>query len=325
MYNECFCYLMFVCAGVLKAPHPSERQRNIDLSTTVQRNLNENEFYQSHTQVGRGSVHNQSVYDSLSALEALASQNGFNFDPSVLGQASQQLAAINEKQKNTHLLARTSGQSHNQESMLNRTSERESKSKKRRKSSKSKSELDVEDNPGELTSMQVYNSQIVELDNMLKEQQGDIHSQCRSSRSSRKSVEDPYRTNVDAVDEMHTLAPMSAMYLHKEEPTHSNILPNRTEKPLTPEHNHLTSPNLKVSPSLKGLQLYVPKLVITKVKQRRGSKEVETHQVREVLPDSESEIHRSKKRRRSSDDMGRINSSHEWDEGINFFLFIHIC
>ena len=316
---------MFVCAGVLKAPHPSERQRNIDLSTTVQRNLNENEFYQSHTQVGRGSVDNQSVYDSLSALEALASQNGFNFDPSVLGQASQQLAAINEKQKNTHLLARTSGQSHNQESLLNRTSERESKSKKRRKSSKSKSELDVEDNPGELTSVQVYNSQIVELDNMLKEQQDDIHSQCRSSRSSRKSVEDPYRTYVDAVDEMHTLAPMSAMYLHKEESTHSNILPNRTEKPLTPDHNHLTSPNLKVSPSLKGLQLYVPKLVITKVKQRRGSKEVETHQVREVLPDSESEIHRSKKRRRSSDDMGRINSSHEWDEGINFFLFIHIC
>ena len=314
--------------GALTAPRPNKGQRNIDLSTTVRRNLNENEFYHPHAQDGAANVYNQGVYDSISALEALASQNGFNFDASVLGQASQQLAALNEKQKNAHLHARTSEQLQDQESSLSRTCDSASKSKKRRKSSRSRSEPEVENNPVELSSVQVNNSLIVELNDMLKEQQSEKHSQRRHSRSGRKSVEHHQSTDVDTAAEAQTLAPMSAMDLNVEKQTHSHVLPDRTEKPTSPNSDQrkdnisCISPNLKVPPSLKELQLYVPKLVITKVKQRRGSKEVETHQVREVLPDSESDIQRNKKRRRSSDEISRNNSNHEWEEGIlpNVFL-----
>ena len=317
--------------GALTAPRQNKGQKNIDLSTTVRRNLNETEFYHQHAAQGKdgtgtANVYNQGTcsYDSISALEALASQNGFSFDASVLGQASQQLAALNEKQRNAYLQSRTSEQSQSlqqQESDIHvgRTCDSESKSKKRRRSSRSsKSERD-ENHPVQLSSTQINNSGIVEVNSVLSALPSDKCSQRRPSRSSRKSMDERSGgTDVEATTDT-TLAPMSAMDLNIDNQTHSHVLPNRTEKPTSPnidqrsDHVPCLSPTLKFAPALKGLQLYVPKLVITKVKQRRGSKEVETHQVREVLPGSESDLQKTKKRRRSSDDKSRNSSS--WEEG----------
>lgn len=315
--------------GTLTAPHQNKEQRTIDLSTTVRRNLNETEFYHQHAaqaQERTANVYNQGPYDSLGALEALASQNGFNFDASVLGQASQQLAALTEKQRNANLHERTSEQPQvlqQQEGHIGRTCDLESKSKanKRRKSSRSRSEPHIENNPVQLSSTQLHNSGNVELNSVLNTAPSEKCLQRRPSRSSRKSLDEHYGTNSDTSSDAQNLAPMSAKDLNIEKLNHSHVLPNRTELPTSPNSDQrkdqvpCLSPTLKLSPALKGIQLYVPKLVITKIKQRRGSKEVETHQVREVLPGSESDLQRPKKRRRSSDEKSR-NSSHDWEEGM---------
>lgn len=314
---------LHICTGTLIAPHQSKGQRTIDLSTTVRRNLNETQFYQhvAQAQDRTSNVYNQGVYDSINALEALASQNGFNFNASVLGQASQQLAALNEKQRNSHSHDRTSEQQ--QEGHIGRTrTSSESKSKKKRKSSRSKSEPDIENDPVLRSSTQLHHSEIVEHDSVFNITPSEQSSQRRPSRSSRKSVEEKNDTDVDATADAQNLAPMSAMDWNIENQNHLHVLPNRTEVLTSPnsdqrrDHVPCISPTVKLSPALKGIQLYVPKLVITKVKQRRGSKEVETHEVREVLPGSESDLQKTKKRRRSSDEKSRNNSNHDWEEGV---------
>ena len=314
--------LPFSQTGALTAPRQSKGQRTIDLSTTVRRNLDETQFYQhvSQAQDRTSNVYNQGAYDSLNALEALASQNGFNFNASVLGQASQQLAALNEKQRNSLPHDRTSA--HQQEGHIGRTrTTSESKSKKRRKSSRGKSETDFENEPIHHNSTQLHHSGIVEYDSVFKVTPSEKSSEHRPSRSITKSVEEKNDTNVDATADAQNLAPMSAINLNLAKQNHSHVLPNRTEGLISQnsdqrrDHPPCISPTVKLSPALKGIQLYVPKLVITKVKQRRGSKEVETHQVREVLPGSESDLQKTKKRRRSSDDNSRNSSSHEWEEG----------
>lgn len=302
-------FLPFLQTGALTAPCRSKGQRTIDLSTTVRRNLNETQFYQhaAHAQDRTSNAYNQQgVYDSLNALEALASQNGLNFNASVLGQASQQLAALNEKQRNSLSHHRTSQQQ--QEGHIDRTrTSSESKSKKKRKLSRGKSEPDIENEPVQHSSTQLHHSGDVEDDSVFNVTPSEKSLQQRPLRLTRKSVEEENESEVDADVDAQNLAPMSAMDLNIKNQSHPHVLPNRTEG--------LISPTLKLSPALKGIQLYVPKLVITKVKQRRGSKEVETHQVREVLPGSESDWQKTKKRRRSSDEKSR-NSSHDWEEGM---------
>ena len=316
-----FICCLFLYTGALTAPRQSKGQRSIDLSTTVRRNLNETQFYQhvSQAQDRTSNVYNQGAYDSLNALEAFASQNGFNFNASVLGQASQQLAALNEKQRNSQPYDRTSVQQHEGQMGRTRTS---SDSKKRRKSSRGKSEPDIENEPVQHSSTQLHHPEIVEHDNVFNVTPSEKSSQQRPSRSNRKSVEEKNDTNVDDRAYAQNLAPMSAMDLNLTKQNHSHVLPNRTEGLISPngdqrrDHPPCISPTVKLSPALKGIQLYVPKLVITKVKQRRGSKEVETHQVREVLPESESDLQKTKKRRRSSDENYRNSTSHDWEEGI---------
>lgn len=302
-------FLPFLQTGALTAPCRSKGQRTIDLSTTVRRNLNETQFYQHavHALDRTSNAYNQQgVYDSLNALEALASQNGLNFNASVLGQASQQLAALNEKQRNSLSHHRTSQQQ--QEGHIDRTrTSSESKSKKKRKLSRGKSEPDIENEPVQHSSTQLHHSGDVEDDSVFNVTPSEKSLQQRPLRLTRKSVEEENESEVDADVDAQNLAPMSAMDLNIKNQSHPHVLPNRTEG--------LISPTLKLSPALKGIQLYVPKLVITKVKQRRGSKEVETHQVREVLPGSESDWQKTKKRRRSSDEKSR-NSSHDWEEGM---------
>lgn len=72
---------------------------------------------------------------------------------------------------------------------------------------------------------------------------------------------------------------------------------------------------------LKELQLCIPKLVITKIKERRGSKEIETHSVRTVMPGDEGEVPIKKKRRRSSEDAD-MQSDAELDKGIVLNIII---
>ena len=305
----------------MTAPHQSKEQRTIDLSATVRRNLNETQFYQhvSQAQDRTSDVYNQGAYDSLNALEALASQNGFNFNASVLGQASQQLAALNEKQRNSRPHDRTSVQQ--QEGNIGRTTT-SSDSKKRRKSSRGKSETDTENEPVQHSSIQPHDSGIVGYDSVFNVTPSEKCSQQRPSRSNRKSVEEKNDINGDATADAQNLAPMSAMDLNLAKQNHLHVSPNRTEGLIslnsdqTKDHHPCISPTVKLSPALKGIQLYVPKLVITKVKQRRGSREVETHQVREVLPGNESDLQKTKKRQKSSDENSRNSSSHDWEEGL---------
>lgn len=66
---------------------------------------------------------------------------------------------------------------------------------------------------------------------------------------------------------------------------------------------------------LKELQLCIPKLVITKIKERRGSKEIETHSVRTVMPGEEEDFILRKKRRRSCEE-GDKQSDAEIEKGI---------
>ena len=307
--------------GALTAPRQIKGQRTIDLSTTVRTNLNETQFYQHVAQVQdrtSNAYNQQGVYDSINALEALASQNGFNLNASVLGQASQQLAALNEKQRNSHLHDRTLEQQ--QEGHIGRTrTSSESKSKKRRKSSRGKSEPEIENEPVQYSSTQLHHSGLAEDDSVFNISPSEKSSQLRPSRSIRTSVEVKNDTDVDA--DAQNLPPISAMDLNIRNQNHPHVLPNRTEGLMSPnsdqrrDHIPCISPTVKLPSALKGIQLYVPKLVITKVKQRRGSKEVETHQVREVLPGSESDLQKTKKRRRSSDEKSR-NSSHDWEEGM---------
>ena len=316
----------------MTAPRQNKGQRNIDLSTTVRRNLNDSDFYHHVTQAQAlakepdrtGEVCNQSSYDSISALEALlTTQNGFNFDASVLGQASQQLAALSEKQRTANL--RTAEQRQNfqqQEADMTRTCSSEFKPKKRRKSSRSRSDVDGENYAEQPSNYAIQmQSSECEMNSTLNIPVNETCTQRRPSRSSRRSVgEQQFVTDVRAIEgtnDGQTSVPMSAVDLNLEQ----HVLPNRTEKPTSPKNGSkdqapCISPTLKISPALKGIQLYVPKLVITKIKQRRGSKEVETHQVREVLPGSENDLQATKKRRRSSEEKSRYNSSHDLEEGM---------
>jgi len=74
---------------------------------------------------------------------------------------------------------------------------------------------------------------------------------------------------------------------------------------------------------LKELQLCIPKLVITKIKERRGSKEIETHSVRTVLPEDGGEVIVHKKRRRSSEET-EMQSDDEADRGWFITMFIDV-
>lgn len=313
----------------MSAPRQNKGQRNIDLSTTVRRNLNDHEFYrhnaQAQVQSTSANVYSQVEYNSINALEALATQNGFNFDTSVLGQASQQLAKLTEKQRNAYL--RTTEQLQNLQHLepdINRTCSSDSKAKKRRKSSRSKSEVDVENNPAQLSDCvsEVQSSEIE--NNMVDTPLIEKCTQQRPSRSNRKSVEEQHSvteiTPTKLINDTQALAPMSAMDVNIQQ----HATPNRTEKPISPNSgskDHITciSPTLKLPQALKGMPLYVPKLVITKIRQRRGSKEVETHQVREVLPGSESDLQKARKRRRSSEERPQHISSDDLDEGKQQF------
>lgn len=313
--------LCFFQSGAATAPNEKKGQRNVDLSTTVRRNLSDSEFYchavQAQAQDGVTEVSNQSSYNSISALEALAAQNGFNFDPSVLGQASQQLAALRERQKHASFRTTEPQTFEQQEVAISRTPiSSESKPKKRRSSSRSKSDVDVENLPMQSgnCALQVQSS-ANETNSFLHMPVNEKFAQHRPSRLSTKSV-DEQQLVLEGTNDAQPSAPMSAKDLNLEQ----HVLPNRTEGPVSPssvtkDHPTCISPTLKLSPALKGIQLYVPKLVITKIKQRRGSKEVETHQVREVLPGCESDLQWSKKRRRSSEEKSRHNSSYNFEEG----------
>lgn len=306
--------------GAVTAPHQKKGQRKFDLPPAVRRNLNDQEFYrhatQSQVQNTSGDAYNQVEYDSMSALQALVAQNGFNFDASVLGQASQQLDALTEKQRIAYSGTVEQPKAiHHQEVDLNRTSSCHSKPKKRRKSSRSKSEVDVENNPGQISDC-VSQVESLGTDSQLPDPKC---SQQLPSKLSWRSVEEQNAERdiigAELMNEGQTLAPMSAMDLNIQ----NHGTPNRTDKPMSPndgceESCKSLSPTLELSPTLKGIQLYVPKLVITKIKQRRGSKEVETHQVREVIPGSESELERMKKRRRSSEEKSHYNRSHDLEE-----------
>ena len=320
--------LYFVHLGAVTAPHQKKGQRKFDLPPAVRRNLNDQEFYrhatQSQVQNTSGDVYNQVEYDSMSALQALVAQNGFNFDASVLGQASQQLDALTEKQRIAYSGTVEQPKAiHHQEVDLNRTSSCHSKPKKRRKSSRSKSEVDVENNHGQISDC-VSQVESSGTDSQLPDPKC---SQQRPSKLSWRSVEEQNAERdiigTELMNEGQTLAPMSAMDLNIQ----NHRTPNRTDKPMSPndgceESCKSLSPTLELSPTLKGIQLYVPKLVITKIKQRRGSKEVETHQVREVIPGSESELERMKKRRRSSEEKSHYNTSHDLEEGV---VLIKLC
>ncbi|KAK2556654.1 Nipped-B-like protein B [Acropora cervicornis] len=288
----------------------------------VTRNLNDQEFYhhvtQAQVQSSAADVYNQVEYNSMSALEALASQNGFNFGASVLGQASQQLAALTENQRNASLKPAASPKTlHYQEIDSNRSCGSSSKPKKKRKS-RSKSELDV--NNSHQVSNFVSQAQISETDvnSLFNEYNTPVNEKCtqhqRPSKLGWRSVEDQ-NTNTDLIatevmNEGLPLAPMSAMDLNIQ----NNRTPDRTDKPMSTKDGSgdnikSLSPTLKLSPALKGIPLYVPKLVITKIRQRRGSKEIETHQVREVSPGSDNTtLQRLKKRRRSSEEKSHHNS-----------------
>lgn len=318
-----FCFFQ---SGAATAPNQKNGQRNIDLSTTVRRNLNDSEFYchvaQAQSHDGATEVSNQSSYNSISALEALTAQNGFNFDPSVLGQASQQLAALSERRKNASFRTTEPQTFQQQEVAISRTSiSSESKPKKRRSSSRSKSDVDVENLPTQFSNcaLQVQSS-ANETNSFLHTPVNEKLTQCRPSHLSTKSI-DEQQLVLEGTNVAQPSAPMSAKDLNLEQ----HVLPNRTEGPVSPssvtkDHPPCISPTLKLSPALKGIQLYVPKLVITKIKQRRGSREVETHQVREVLPGSESDLQRSKKRRRSSEEKSRRNSSYNFEEVTGLLL-----
>lgn len=316
--------LCFFQSGAATAPNQKKGQRNIDLLTTVRRNLNDSEFYchvaQAQAHDGATEVSNQSSYNSISALEALTAQNGFNFDPSVLGQASQQLAALSERRKNASFRTTEPQTFVQQEVAISRTPI-SSKPKKRRNSSRSKSDVDVENLPMQSANcaLQVQSS-ANETNSFLHMPVNEKLTQRRPSHLSTKSV-DEQQLVLEGTNDVQSSAPMSAKDLNLEQ----HVLPNRTEGPVSPssvtkDHPPCISPTLKLSPALKGIQLYVPKLVITKIKQRRGSREVETHQVREVLPDSESDLQRSKKRRRSSEEKSRCNSSYNFEEGTGLLL-----
>ena len=317
----------------MTAPHHNKSQRKLDLSPSVSRNLNDQEFYhhvtQAQVQSSAADVYNPVEYNSMSALEALASQNGFNFGASVLGQASQQLAALTENQRNASLKPAASPKTlHYQEVDSNRSCGSSSKPKKKRKS-RSKSELD-ENNSHQISNfVSQAESSGTDVNSLFNEYNTPANEKCTQQRPSKlgwRSVEDQ-NTKADLIatevtNEGPHLAPMSAMDLNIQ----NNRTPDRTDKPMSTkdgseENIKSLSPTLKLSPALKGIPLYVPKLVITKIRQRRGSKEIETHQVREVSPGSDSTtLQRLKKRRRSSEEKSHHNSYS--DEGIILMMII---
>ena len=90
-----------------------------------------------------------------------------------------------------------------------------------------------------------------------------------------------------------------------------------------PDSTTITSPksaDIIKSPNgtpLREMQLCIPKLIIKKVRQRKGSKEFETHEVRAVEPieDEENEVSNRKKRRRSSNDGVLLEKPDEEERG----------
>ena len=310
-------------ADTSSMPFKGSKQKNIDLSSTVRRNLNETDFY-PHRDVPEVAVNlkGHASYDSIGALEALASQNGYSFHIPTLGEASKQLIALTEKQKNADLGTDGPESLYN----VNITHAKESSSKKWQKSSKSSSDERMEANYTHLsdTSKKKHFSATT-IDSTCNKSISETSAKHRSSNLNKKPQDEhcvgrgkDFHSS-EGADDTKTLAPISAKDLSVEHVKHPSTQVRtfeeevaKTEYCRVKDNVPVMSPTLKVPPALKGVQLYVPKLVITKIKQRRGSKEVETHQVREVLPGSESDLHKVKKRRRSSDE----SSIHNQQEGM---------
>ncbi|XP_032230599.2 nipped-B-like protein B isoform X2 [Nematostella vectensis] len=127
----------------------------------------------------------------------------------------------------------------------------------------------------------------------------------RSKSSTRKSMEDSLQANNhEWTSDQHDLNQTECLTIENaqgfsENNTHK--VPDMIDLNKSLEGLDSKCSNVSTSP-LKKLQLCIPKLVITKVKERRGSKEFETHSVRAVIPAGEDSESTKKKRHHSLND-----------------------
>ena len=167
---------------------------------------------------------------------------------------------------------------------------------------------------------------------------GVIHqNRRRSSRSSIKSVEQnaileeeeivvmdsSFSSNNDINTNLSSTREPCVQWIDS---SGKEIYHDKISKKSIPDPLNIASPNSVITDVIKSpggtplreMQLCIPKLIIKKVRQRKGSQEFETHEVRAVEPMEEEENEapkRGKKRRRSSSDGTLTEKEDEEERG----------
>lgn len=290
---------------------------------------------------------NQTMYDTVNALEELATKNGYSVPAESLKKGHVQQSedtCLLKSNFNVPSVTGTNQLSHGDNcEQISKTSA--PVVGKKRRSSKSRRSLDVDKNNTVSDILEAFPVERHNSDNEnIKQARTSpaepevIHKNKRhSSRSSIRSVEEnnvpeegeivvldsSFSSNKDSVANKNSTQSPCTESVDSDD---KNLYPDRTSKTNIPDSLSITSPNSVVtdnlqSPvgtSLREMQLCIPKLIIKKVRQRKGSQEFETHEVRTVEPMEEVENRvpkRSKKRRRSSSDGTLTEKSDEEERG----------
>lgn len=303
-----------VFIGMTATPCEKGKQKNV--GSAVRRNLNTDSSF-SHVGVDANvqGMEPLSFNDTIHALEALTSRNGLSL-PNSCEQLPQQVGALKEWSQ----CVTSSTEGHTIYSQQPEDSDRAVKSanKQRRRSSRSRSS-----DKAEFQACSIKNQ---ELSAHLPEYL-DRNASCSKGKSfdemqawevaSIISAEDRTQPTTGTIlsPQGHVSANIKTLHPevrltpleHQSQDVHSRITPSHQNSPEKKE-------KLAQTPTTLGheMQLCIPKLVITKIKQRRGSKEVETHKVRAVYSDEEGvSLPMGQKRKRLSDE----ESNQQYKEG----------
>lgn len=290
-------------------PQASPRSRNVDPSLSSNL-MGAAELGHLNLASPSTSQYAGTGYNSISALEALASSNGFALAPNSLQNTSSQNSSGKTIDSTNSLSAHQNNHwssqqydgvqdfnvapnQYNVDTTITETIDSgislPAAKKGSRKKHADRSLSKTNKHEPELPQEQYE-------DNMISQKDQELHDNSWTNLNHRLHVQNPKECNSDGTIDLNN--------------TVDHVYIDGTIKAATKE---LVSPS-GYTP-LKELQLCIPKLVITKIKERRGSKEIETHSVRTIMPGEGDIISVKKKRRRSSEDLEK-QSDNEIEQGM---------
>lgn len=310
---------LFLCvAGIIATLCEKGQRRNVD--SAVRRNLNSDSFLELTANVqGAEPLPSNSVH----VLEALTSRNGISVSSNIYEEQLQHASTQNEQRP--HWTQDAEGQLNCFQQPENSNGVFKSGAKQRRKSSRSKSTDNAQLQAfGDMK--QDTKAACLDDDVVCSKQQSTDEVQgwdVASIISAQDNTDRCHAANALLSPQRHGSGSFIALQpevrLTPVEEVHSRIKPDSRNSSLRSEQETIVN-----SQSLRHeMQLCIPKLVITKIKQRRGSREVETHKVRAVFSGEEgASIPMDQKRKRES---GEESEHRHRKEGTVRILEYSMC